>query len=69
MRLIPVVAATAIGLVASLSFASAQTTQTSPRSGTAPTVSNSTQQGAMAKPMQTSKKMKATKKMKTSKKM
>ena len=65
MRLIPIVAAAAIGLVASLSFANAQATQTSPQSGAAPTVSNSTQQDKTAKPMKTTKKVKKNSKAKT----
>jgi hypothetical protein len=43
MRIIPVITAAAIGLVASLGVANAQATQTSPKPGAAPTVSSSTQ--------------------------
>jgi len=66
MRIVPVIAAAAIGLVASLSFANAQTTTTAPQSGAAPTMANSTTDKMDKKAMKTSKKMKKSKKMKSS---
>ena len=49
MRILPVLTAAAIGLVASLSFANAQATNVQPRSGTAPTMANTSD--SMSKPM------------------
>ena len=61
MRILPILTAAAIGLVATLGVANAQATNTEKKSGAAPTMANT--QDSMSKPaMKSSKKMKKSKK-------
>jgi len=65
MRILPVITAAAIGLVASLGVASAQTTTNAPKSGTAPTMSGSSQVQDPAAKASAKKMKKASKKAKS----
>ena len=69
MRILPVITAAAIGLVASLGVAGAQTTTNAPKSGTAPTMSNSTQVQDPAAKASAKKMKKASKKAKAKREM